>query len=87
MSTLRTLNPRKAKGYDYIPVKLLRIAYKELSIQLTNVFNNSIYQCVFPDNMKCGELSPVYTKRDILIKCNSRSFSISQLYPNCMNLS
>ena len=76
MLKLKKINPQKSTGCDNIPGKLLRLAHNELSIPLSNVFNSCIKQCVFPDIMKCGEVSPVYKKNDNIEKINYRPASV-----------
>ena len=67
---LKSFNPRKATGFDNIPGKLLRLAHEELSNPLASLINASVTQNVFPDEMKCAEVTPIYKKNDILDKKN-----------------
>ena len=76
MIYLKKFNPRKATGFDEIPGKLLRLAYRELSSPLTFLINESISQNIFPDDMKCAEVSPIFKKDDKLNKKNFRPVSI-----------
>ena len=73
---LKTFNPRKATGFDNIPCKILRLAHRELSRPLTYIINSSIQQNVFPDVLKCAEVSPTFKKSDKLSKLNFRPVSI-----------
>lgn len=86
---LKTINVRKATGYDGIPGKLLRLAQCELSLPLTNLFNTCILQSCFPNSMKCAEVSPVYKKSDNLVKGNYRPVSvlttISKIFESVLN--
>ena len=73
---LKKFNPRKATGFDQIPGKLLRMAHQELSRPIAFVINSSISQNVFPDEMKCAEVSPIFKKNDKLNKKNFRPVSV-----------
>ena len=89
MGYLKSFNPRKATGFDNIPGKLLRLAHQELSTPLTYLINASIAQNVFPDQMKCAEVSPIFKKNDKLNKKNFRPVSIltsiSKIFEYIMN--
>ena len=76
MIYLKSFNPRKATGFDNIPCKLLRLAYRELSSPLAFIINASISQNIFPHNLKCAEVSPIFKKGDKLDKNNFRPVSI-----------
>ena len=76
MAYLKNFNPRKATGFDNIPGKLLRLGHQELSRPLTYLINVSISQNVFPDEMKCAEVSPIFKKNDKLNKKNFRPVSV-----------
>lgn len=86
---LKSINIRKATGFDNIPGKLLRIVHNELSGPLANLINNCMSQNVFPECMKCAELSPIFKKNDNLVKDNFRPVSIlttlSKIYELEMN--
>ena len=89
MLMLKKFNPRKATGYDNIPCKILRLAHQELSRPLAYIINSSISQNVFPDDLKCAEVSPIFKKNDKLSKLNFRPVSIlpsiSKLFECVMN--
>ena len=78
------LNTRESTGYDNIPAKLLRMAHAELASQISKLINNAMRMNVFPETMKCAELSPIYKKDDNLLKKHFRPVSvltgISKLY-------
>ena len=86
---LKSINVRKATGYDNIPGKLLRVAHLELSIPFAKLINKCFIQSNFPDLLKCAELNPIYKKSDSLQKGNYRPVSvltiISKLYESVMN--
>ena len=86
---LKMLNIRKSTGYDNIPAKLLRMAYVELASPISKLINNAMQMNVFPETMKCAELSPIYKKDDNLLKNNFRPVSvltgIAKLYESVVN--
>ena len=86
---LKSINSKKATGYDGIPGKLLRLAHRELAMPLANLINTCLIRSSFPDNMKCAELSPVYKKGDNLCEDNYRPVSvltgISKLFEAVIN--
>jgi hypothetical protein len=73
---LSKLKVNKACGFDMIPAKFIKYGAEFLSHSLTNVINLCIDYCVFPDICKHAEVSPIYKKKDQLIKCNYRPVSI-----------
>ena len=86
---LKSINVRKATGFDNIPGKLLRVVNNELSRPLANLINECMSQNVFPECMKCAELCPIFKKNYNLIKGNYRPVSIlttlSKIYESVMN--
>ena len=86
---LKSIDPKKATGFDNIPGKLLRIAHNELCVPLTYLINNCMKCNTFPDIMKYAELNPIYKKSDNLFKGNYRPVSIlttvSKLYELVIN--
>ena len=86
---LKSINPKKASGFDNVPGKLLKIAHKELCVPLTSLINSCMRSNTFPVSMKYAELSPIYKKSDSMFKGNFRPVSIltslSKLYESVMN--
>ena len=76
MVYMKQFNIKKATGYDNIPGKIIRLAHKELSVPFANLTNISLSRNVFPDIMKCAEVSPIFKKDDNLLKGNFRPVSI-----------
>ena len=79
----------KATGYDNIPAKLLRCAHNELCVPIASLINKCMSNGIFPVDMKCSEVAPLYKKADSLLKINYRPVSIltslSKLYESVMN--
>ena len=86
---LKSIDIKKATGYDNIPGNILRLAHKELTTPLTSLINSCMSRNIFPGNMKLAEVSPSYKKSDNLVKGNCRPVSIlttlSKLYEWTMN--
>ena len=77
-SEILKLNCRK-KVSGNIPTKELQLAARELpdvSIALTQCFNNSIDSCVFPDELKLAEIVPIHKKGSTTDKSNYRPISL-----------
>ena len=65
---IKSVNPKKATGYDQIPPRIIKLCHKELTPALTKIIDNSISQCVFPSDLKKAEVIPLYKKKDHLLK-------------------
>ena len=89
MQMIKNINPRKATGCDNIPGKLIRIAYREISIPICSLLNASITTKCFPSIMKYADVSPCFKKEDNLFKGNYRPVSvltvISKPYETILN--
>ena len=89
MQMIKNINPRKATGCDNIPGKLIRIAFREISIPICFLLNDSITAKRFPSIMKYADVSPCFKKEDNLFKGNYRPVSlltvISKLYESVLN--
>ena len=62
---LKRFNHKKATGYDNIPGKLIRMAHRELAQPVTKLINTCMKNHIFPEVMKCAEVSPLYKKATI----------------------
>ena len=89
MQMIKNINPRKATGCNNIPGKLIRIAYREISIPICSLLNASIAAKRFPSIMKYADVSPCFKKEDNHFKGNYRPVSvltvISKLYESVLN--
>jgi hypothetical protein len=74
------LNIHKATGYDCIPPKMVKLCAKELSVTLTELVNCALKENVFPDDMKKAEISPIFKKKDDMLKDNYRPISILSVF-------
>ena len=55
---LKSLDGKKSKGVDQIPLKLVSLAANELTVPLTNAINCSIRNFRFPENAKKAAVCP-----------------------------
>ena len=63
-----TFNNKKASRERDIPVNILKDAIDTYLPILTKVFNSSIEQNEFPNELKLAEVLPIYKKEILLIK-------------------
>ena len=69
------LNPnKKVSGSE--SVKALQLAAYHCSHVLTNCFNKSIAQSIFPNELKCADIIPVHKKDSTTSKSNYRPISL-----------
>ena len=59
---LDNLNPRKAVGVDGISPRLLRLSAPVMAEEITRFINFLIVNCSWPDQWKCGNLTPVFKR-------------------------
>ena len=89
MQMIKNINLRKATGCDNIPGKLIRIAYREISIPICSLLIASIAAKRFPSIMKYADVSPCFKKEGNLFKGNYTPVSvltvISKLYESVLN--
>ena len=66
----------KKKVSGEIPTHILKLASNSCINSLTDCINNSINDCIFPVELKCADITPVYKKDDPTDKSNYRPISI-----------
>ena len=85
---LDNLNPRKAVGADGISPRLLRLSAPVMAEEITRLINFLIVNCSWPDQWKCGNLTPVFKKDEDRRKENYRPVSVltalSKVYEKVM---
>ena len=59
-----------------IPIHILKENIDIYCNHLTDIFNSSINNAVFPDSLKLGDITPVFKKNDKLLKANYRPITI-----------
>ena len=75
-SCIINMDSRKSTGYDWFPVKLLKVGADPLSMIMSELINMSIDKCTFPDLLKYAEIAALFKKLDKLCKENYRPVSI-----------
>ena len=70
------INPKKSARFNAIPSKIIKDSTKVLTSPLTNLFNSSVIESVFPSDLKCANVTPLYKKDDNTNKENDRTISI-----------
>ena len=59
-----------------LPIKIIKLATKVNINQLTDCINASIYDNIFPNELKLGDVSPIIKKDDSTDKNNYRPISV-----------
>ena len=70
------LNIKKPTTFDNIPAKILVGNHDICSPQLSNIFNNCVKDCKFPDALKKAELTPCHKHEETTMKTHYRPVSI-----------
>ena len=73
---LSHINVNKATGHDNIPGRTVKMCSKELAQTLSSIFNECIKTNTFPDDMKKAEITPVFKKKNDMMKDNYRPVSV-----------
>ena len=73
---INQLNPKKAPGVDGIPANILKRASDILKSPLTELYNISMENQQFPDNLKFSNVTPLFKKDDNTDKANYRPVSV-----------
>ncbi len=73
---INKFDSKKATGVDKISVKLLKPGKEALVTHITKFVNKSIDSCIFPDQLKKAQVTPIFKKKDPLDKSNYRPVSI-----------
>ena len=70
------LNSKKSAGYDTIPPKIIKDSIEIVTPSLTNLFNISVDESIFPTDLKYANVAPIFKKNDSTSKENYRPISI-----------
>ena len=73
---INQLNPKKTPGVDGIPANVLKGASDILKSSLPELYNISMENQQFPDNMKFAHVTPLFKKDDNTDKANYRPVSV-----------
>ena len=64
LKLLCSLKESKSTGPDKINVKLVKDSAEVICATLTKIFNSSLQQVIFPEDLKNATISPVYKNGD-----------------------
>ena len=73
---LRSLKPNKSLGYDNIYSNVVNEISDIFFTPLKFIFNLSLQQGIFPENLKIAEVSPIYKKNEEFLLTNYRPISV-----------
>ena len=73
---LRSLNPNKAYTFKNIPPKILKGSREYCSDILQKLFNKTLSNKEFPDELKLADVTPIYKKDDPNKSKNYRPVSV-----------
>jgi hypothetical protein len=66
-----------SRGYDEIPIKVLKTCKYVINILLTYIINRSLGTGIFPDGLKYSEIKHIYKNGDKNLTCNFRPISLT----------
>ena len=79
-SIIQSLKKNKSTGPNSIPVKLLKILDPHISVQLSQIINDSFQNGIFPDKLKIAKVIPIFKKGDATKDSNYRPISLLSVF-------
>ena len=79
INLINKLDTKKASGHDEFSAKFLKLCKPYISEQLSEIFNHSITNGVFPDLLKIARVTPIFKKGDKHEISNYRPISVLSL--------
>ena len=76
LEIISSLDYNKAVGINSIPIKILKVAKKQIAEHLCFIYNLSFTTGIFPDSLKIAKVTPVYKKGSKLECANYRPISL-----------
>jgi hypothetical protein len=73
---INKLAATKASGIDKLPKKILKMAAPIISESLASIFNVSLKNGIFPNDLKVAKVSPVFKTGDRKDRSNYRPISV-----------
>ena len=85
---IKKLNSNKASPINSIPVRILKENSDAFCTLIQNLYNYGLSQCIFPKELKAGDISSLFKKDDTFLKKNYRPItvlpSVSKIYERMM---
>ena len=69
-------NTKKAVTSNSIPAKVLKEAFDICSPVLQQIWNDKIFKCYFPKNLKLADITPAFKKENKNLAKNYRPVSV-----------
>ena len=73
---MKTLNRKKAQGYDEIPTAFIKDGANILAKPLASLINKCLENSLFPSAEKCAKITPIYKSEERSLLDNYRPISI-----------
>ena len=79
-SIIQSLKKSKSTGPNSIPVKLLKVLDSHISVQLSQIINESFQNGIFPGKLKIAKVIPIFKKGDASKNSNYRPISLLSVF-------
>ena len=76
LEQLNYLDSKKASPQESIPPKILKAIADMFCFPLVELFNKIIEEGIFPNNLKCADVSSLFKMGDTMCKENYRPISL-----------
>ena len=80
LKIIRSLNPKKAHGWDGISVRMIKICDSSLLVPLKMIFHSCMIHGSFPEAWKRANVVPIHKKNSKNLKQNYRPISLLPIF-------
>ena len=80
LKIIQSLDANKARGYDGISIRMLKLGSPSIIKPLSIIFQNCLKSSTFADDWKKGNIVPVHKKNSIQLVNNYRPVSLLPIY-------
>ena len=77
---IKTLNPKKAHGWDEISIRMIKMASDNIAKPISIIYTNCINKGIFPDKWKRANVIPIHKKDKKNIVKNYRPISLLPIF-------